>query len=132
MSSRGSPNNGGDRRRGTDMTHTRSTTRSNTRKTRWALAAAVAAAVPLFAATPPASAQYRIENDGGARDANNRLGSGGYNDGGGVRVPTVTANQIVNGNVTRGFEFRGPTASTDARAFRGPTAGGVSDRFIAG
>src|SRR3954447_13537278 len=93
MGSRGSPDNEGGRRRGTAMTHTRKT-RSNTRKTRWALAAAVAAAVPLFAATRPASAQYRIENDGRARDANNRLGSGGYNDGAGVRVPTVTANQI--------------------------------------
>src|SRR5438105_3932903 len=72
------------RRRGTAMTHTR----SNTRKSHWALAAAVAA-VPLLAAALPARAQYLTGNDGRARDANNRVGSGGFNDAG-PRGPVVT------------------------------------------
>src|SRR5947199_3356869 len=109
------------------MTHQR----SNMRKSHWALAAAVAA-VPLLAAALPARAQYPVQNDGRARDANNRIGSGGYNDAGGIRTPTVTGNQIVNGNVTNGKEFHGSVPYTDARSFRGATSGGLSDRFVAG
>jgi tetratricopeptide (TPR) repeat protein len=98
---------------------------------RWLLAAAVAApAAGLFPAS--ALAQYQINQDGSARDASNRVGSNGRNTGGAGRVLNggVTANQIVNGNVTGGKEFRGPTASGDARAFRGTTGGLTSDRFI--
>ncbi|HLL90979.1 MAG TPA: hypothetical protein VK324_16885, partial [Tepidisphaeraceae bacterium] len=88
------------------------------------LIAATVAVAPAVAA-----AQYRVGNDGRALDANNRVGSGGYNTGGRTG-PAVTPNDIVYGNVTAGKEFRGPVGSTDAGAFRGSTAGRVSDDFI--
>jgi len=75
-------------------------------------------------------AQYQVENSSGrARDANLRLGSGGYND---TRaLPNgVTSDDIVYGNVTRGQEFRGRLTSTDPRAFRGATAGRNVDTFV--
>jgi len=76
--------------------------------------------------------QYRVGDDGRALDANNRVGSGGLNEGG-ARMPYgygALGNNIVTGNVTGGREFRGFVPYTDPRAFRGPTAGGLSDRFI--
>lgn len=76
-------------------------------------------------------AQYRVGNDGRALDANNRLGSGGFNKDPGVgRAPRVDGNQIVTGNVTGGKEFRGPVGYTDPGAFRGATGDTISDRFI--
>ncbi|HEX8911130.1 MAG TPA: hypothetical protein VF796_02140 [Humisphaera sp.] len=97
---------------------------------RSALVAAVAAPVlALLATASPAVAQYRV-NDGNARDANPKLGSGGRNEGGGGPGTTVNPNNVVYGTVTGGRYFRGPTASTDPRAFRGDTAGGVSDAFV--
>ena len=104
--------------------------RPNRSSLRWVLAAAVAGpAVGLLA--PPAHAQYQV-NNGGARDANNRVGSGGRVDGpdGGRAGPGVTPNQIVYGNVTGNRAFSGPIGAPDARAFRGPTGTTVSDRFI--
>lgn len=98
--------------------------------TRHLLAAAALAALPALMATP-ASAQYRVGDDGHALDANNRIGSGGYNRGNDV-PNRLTGNQIVTGNVTGGREFRGPVGYTDPRAFRGPTAGNPSDRFVRG
>jgi len=93
----------------------------------------------LFAATAGISmglstvafGQARL-NTGGALDRNNRIGSGGDNGGGGVRLPSyVLNNNIVSGNVTGGRQFRGNVASTDPRAFRGSLSGGGFDRFIA-
>jgi hypothetical protein len=90
-----------------------------------------AALAGVLAMISPAAAQYRVGSDGRANDASNRVGSNGYNDGG-SRSAGPTANQIVTGNVTGGREFRGPTGSSDPRAFRGATAGEESDRFIRG
>src|SRR3954471_11705081 len=103
-------------------------------KTGIALAAAVGA-VAISAWAPAASAQYRVDT-GNARDANNRIGSGGFNNSAPIsnqtRYTGVTANDIVYGNVTGGKEFRGPLGSTDPRAFRGPSSYTNSDRFIRG
>ncbi len=92
------------------------------------MAAVVAA---LFTAASPrhAGAQYAARGqDGHANDANNRVGSGGYN--GGLRAGSaVTPNDIVNRNVTGGKEFRGPILEKDPRAFTGPAAGNINDIF---
>ena len=90
--------------------------------------AAVAAAAGLWMATQ-ARAQYAASGqDGHANDANNRVGSGGYN-GGGSRGTVVTPNDIVNRNVTGGREFRGRIGERDPQAFTGPTAGRLLDVF---
>ncbi len=92
---------------------------------KWAVAGVVAAA---FA--PLAMAQYQTDNSAGrARDANNRLGSGGYNDQ--RALPNgVTSEDIVYGNVTRAQAFRGTLNTTDKNAFRGQTAGGAVSDFV--
>jgi tetratricopeptide (TPR) repeat protein len=92
---------------------------------------ALAGAVTL---TLAAQAQYRVDT-GNARDANNRVGSGGINDtvrqgNVGARFNGVSSSDVVYGNVTGGKEFRGGLQSTDPRAFRGFTVGGTTDRFI--
>jgi len=108
-----------------------------------ALLVAAAALPAVFLAAPPARAQYQIDNTR-SNDANNRLDSNGYNGNGpGINRPygafsggngnqVVTGNQIINGNVTAGREFRGFVPYTDPRAFRDGAAGSGLDRFIAG
>jgi len=89
-------------------------------------------AVPFLAALPAriAHAQFPANNGGGhANDSNNRVGSGGYNSGGGSG-PAVTPNDIVYNNVTGLRGFSGPLQSTDPTAFRGTTFVGSADRFI--
>ncbi|MBC8105356.1 MAG: hypothetical protein H7Z14_02105, partial [Anaerolineae bacterium] len=107
-------------------------TQSNRKRLMLATAVA-AAAVALFANVASTHAQYRVDN-GNARDANNRIGSGGYNQpgsGAGSTSPyAVNGNNIVTGNVTGGREFRGFVPYTDPGAFRGATAGGNVDRFV--
>ena len=83
-------------------------------KYRAVLAAAIA---PLFAAT--AFAQVRASQDGQAVDANNRVGSGGYNQGVSNR-PGVTPNQVIYGNTTGGSSFTGRINERDTGAFTGP------------
>lgn len=99
------------------------------KKWQWVLAAAVSVTL-----AGSALAQYRVGNDGRALDANNRIGSGGANTGGvsnsGANAYGGLGNNIIYGNVTRGLEFRGDVPYGDPRAFRGTTAGGLSDRFI--
>ena len=98
-----------------------------TRKT--CLLLATAATQALLASL--ASAQLQATGqDGRAMDANNRVGSGGFNQPSGQIG--VTPNQIVYGNVTGGKEFRGPVGSRDPGAFTGPSAGRLVDRFVAG
>ena len=99
---------------------------------RWILAAAVAAALPLAVVATTASAQQRINTNGRALDANNRVGSGGQNpnDNTSRGVENQLGNDIVTGNVTGGKQFRGPIDYTDPRAFRGQTAGVNMDNFI--
>lgn len=91
------------------------------------ITAAASALIALWAV--PVLAQYRVGDDGRALDANNRVGSGGYNQSRDLPY-RVTANQIVTGNVTDGKQFRGPLGYSDTGAFTGPTSGNPSDRFI--
>src|SRR5206468_5700335 len=71
--------------------------------------------------TPAAFPQARI-NNGNVLDANNRIGSGGYNTGGGnnqYRGPYVgyTAQDVITGNVTGGQQFRGVVPYRDPYSF---------------
>lgn len=94
--------------------------------THWMLTVMLALAGQVYA-------QYRVGSDGRALDANNRIGSGGINEGSsaGQQVPYgYLGNNIVTGNITAGREFRGFVPYSNPTAFRGPTAGGLSDRFI--
>ncbi len=75
-----------------------------------------------------ASAQYRVDNSN-ARDANNRLGSGGINTGA-PGVGGVNTNYVVTGNVTAGQAFRGTLGYTDPTAFRGRLGSASFDPFI--
>jgi len=93
-------------------------------------AVAIAAAM---AVSSVAMGQYRVGSDGRLNDANNRIGSNGYNTGGPVIRPlngNTGGNNVVTGNVTGGREFRGPIGYTDPGAFRGSTADETTDRFI--
>lgn len=104
-------------------------TRKHRSSIRWLLSIAVAGpALVLFA--PVAEAQYRVQQDGSARDANNRVGGDGRNASSPRYGTGVTPDMIIYGNVTNNQYFRGPIAAPDARAFRGATADIVSDRFI--
>src|SRR5438876_11798701 len=81
---------------------------------------------------PTAWPQGRI-NNGNALDANNRIGSGGYNAGGNQnRGPYVgyTATDVINGNVTGAKTFRGFVPYRDTGAFTVPPAGNQGDRSI--
>lgn len=99
------------------------------RSVRWILAAAIAAPVMgLFSSS--AEAQFQQGQNGGARDANNRVGSGGRNASAPKYGTGVTPDMIIYGNVTNSKYFRGPVGAPDARAFRGDTADIASDRFI--
>lgn len=91
-------------------------------------AAALSAAI-----ASKASAQYRIDNSS-ARDANNRIGSGGFNGtaGGGAvnsRINGNAGNYIVTGNVTGGRAFRGSLGYTDTTQFRGSLGSASFDNF---
>jgi len=92
----------------------------------------LAAAVSALSALP-ATGQVAAQQDGRALDANNQVGSGGFNGpAGGGRANGVSQNQIIYGNVTGGKEFRGPIAAPDPGAFFGPSPGRLMDRFVAG
>ena len=96
---------------------------------KWILALAIGT-LPTLWIGHSAWAQYPAAGqDGHANDANNRIGSNGYNSGSGQHV-TVTGNQIVTGNVTGGRAFRGPVPYTDPSGFMGPMGDAVSDAFI--
>lgn len=97
----------------------------------WMLQAAVSAALGCVGAGV-GLAQVRDTSDGRALDANNRVGSNGYNAaaGGGGGSNFYTSQQIVTGNVTGGRSFRGPVPYSDPRAFRGATVGNISDTFV--
>lgn len=78
-------------------------------------------------------AQYRIDN-GFARDANNRVGSGGFNTDRSQqfngRINGLAGNYIVTGNVTQGKSFRGSIGYTDPSAFRGSLGSASFDNFM--
>jgi tetratricopeptide (TPR) repeat protein len=91
-------------------------------------AGAIAMALPSLAL-----AQGQIDA-GRSNDASNRVGSGGRNTS--AVNPNFNSNYIVNngnrivtGNVTMGREFRDNVGYTDPTAFRGTTAGELSDNF---
>src|SRR6266550_3062122 len=99
------------------------------RRTRWIIKTAATA---VFLIAPLGFAQQRVGEEGRALDANNRVGSGGYNSGVITGNMLLNGNNIVTGNVTGGREFRGNVPYTDQREFRGTVAGQDFDRFIAG
>jgi len=97
-------------------------------------AAVLSAAGLVLVSGPTALGQYQIDN-GRTLDSNNRIGSYGNNSGpvgafsaGSNQI--VTGNQVINGNVTGGREFRGFVPYTDPTAFRGATAGRGMDNFV--
>ena len=92
------------------------------------LSAAVAA-VPVLTFSSAALAQYRVNQDGRALDANNQIGSNGNNPSNTNNA--VNGNDIVTGNVTGGKQFRGNVPYHNAREFRGSAPGGTNlDNFI--
>ncbi len=92
-------------------------------------AACVMVTASLLLSASVAQAQFRVGNDGRALDANNRIGSNGYNDAP-RRQLAPSGNDIVTGNVTGGKQFRGRVDYTDPGAFRGRTAGVQTDNFV--
>ncbi|HEX4054501.1 MAG TPA: hypothetical protein VHX86_09570 [Tepidisphaeraceae bacterium] len=94
-----------------------------------------------LAATGPVFGQARVNTDGHVLDANNQVGSGGYNaPSAGTPVWTQYQNAIATDNVTGGAGFQGRSFDgvnlgvgyTDPFAFRGLLAGQGVDQFIAG
>ncbi len=100
-----------------------------TERTRWLLAA-VLTAMPAMTLSSSAFAQTQKPTDGRTLDANNRIGSGGTNT---YRPPPsagVFGNNIVNGNVGGGKEFRGSVGYSDPSEFHGFQPGRATDNFI--
>ena len=98
------------------------------------LTAAVAAAIGAIATLTPATfAQQRIGGDGRLMDANNRVGSGGFNDSSSSALPPgVFGNAIVSGDVTGGRGFAGNIPYFAPGAFHGNLPGGFVDNFVSG
>src|SRR5205823_9840493 len=86
------------------------------------------AAVPVLGLSSGAFAQYRLNYDGRALDANNKVGGNGNNP----EQPQnqVSGNDIVTGNVSGGKGFRGAVPYRNARDFRGNVQNGRIDDFI--
>ncbi|HZK82698.1 MAG TPA: tetratricopeptide repeat protein [Humisphaera sp.] len=93
------------------------------------LAAATAALLSLGWVNQAAAQYPAAGQDGHANDANNRVGSNGYNGNRGTGS-AVSQENIVNRNVTGLAGFTGPIHERDPRAFTGPTGGGVANAFI--
>src|SRR3954470_21694864 len=92
------------------------------------------AAVSVLGVAPVAMAQYLVDTSR-TLDANNRIGSTGYNgsytqtlNNNGNQI--VTGNQVITGNVTAGREFRGFVPYRDPYSFRGSTPGTGLDAFV--
>jgi hypothetical protein len=75
-------------------------------------------AVGLFAA-PCAVAQYRLPADGALFDANPRVGAGGRNTYQRPAPPLLGGNALAEGQIGRGFSFRGYSPIPDPLEFRG-------------
>jgi len=94
---------------------------------------AVMAALPVLGMTAGALGQYRVD-DSHVNDANNRIGSGGYNSSHDLspRDLSVSGNQIVSGNVTGLDFFHGTSLGTDdPNYFGGASLSPTLDRFNA-
>ena len=104
---------------------------TKSRKQAWIVAAVSSVSL---VATLPASAQFQAQQDGRAHDANNRVGSGGFNESlpSGPRGTSVSPNDIIYRNVTGGKEFRGFLPERDPGAFTGVIPGARLDQFIRG
>jgi len=98
-------------------------------RTRWIIAAALAA-MPATFITSSAAAQSQQPANGRALDANNRIGSGGTNTFRPAPSVGVYGNEVVNGNVRSGAESRGRVGYSDPNEFRGFQAGRVTDNFV--
>jgi tetratricopeptide (TPR) repeat protein len=97
------------------------------------LAAAVVAAIGAVAFTPSTFAQQRIGGDGRLMDANNRVGSGGFNDNSSSALPPgVFGNAIVTGDVTGGRGFQGNVPYFAPGAFHANLPGQFVDNFVSG
>jgi hypothetical protein len=97
---------------------------------------AVAVTFPVMAIAgwvSPAHAQIRIGDDGHALDANNRIGSGGYNNTKDVdqRSAAITNNQIIYGNTTGLSYFHGQIQTFDPNEIQINTGSEASDRLNA-
>jgi hypothetical protein len=106
------------------------TTKMNRARRNWLLAVVAGAALPAatIALAPAAGAQVQQQTTGRALDANNRIGSGGVNTYAPPPRAGVYGNNVINGNVTAGREFRGFVGYSDPNEFRGFVAGkAVSD-----
>ena len=106
------------------------------------LAALAAAAALTLAAVVPASGQVATNQDGGALDANQAVGSGGRYSGattggynpygggyGGYGGYGSFNNNLVTGNITGGRQFRGDLGYGDSRSFRDDVGGASFDAF---
>lgn len=102
--------------------------RRPTTRARFALATAVLA-MPALLLAPKASAQQQIAANGTALDANNRIGSQGINTYRPAPSSGVLGNQIINGNVSNGREFRGSVPYSDPNEFAGFQAGRAVANF---
>jgi tetratricopeptide (TPR) repeat protein len=89
----------------------------------------ISAVAVVALSTAVASAQYRIDNSN-ARDASNRLGSGGFNTDYQQKQNGLAGNFIVTGNVTGGQQFRGAIGYVDQRSFRGSLGSSTFDSFV--
>ena len=86
---------------------------------RWVGILVTIAALIVTFAPRAALAQYRVENyDGHVLDASNRIGSGGYNNGGPVNNQ-VNAEDLYLGNVTGYGAFKGTVPDRDPAGFQG-------------
>ena len=103
---------------------------------------AVAMTLSVMGWASVAGAQYRVNQAGHANDANNRIGSGGYNGGqsifpdaygtGSNIINNQVNNQIVAGNVTGLKYFHGATNGfEDPNAIQTNTNSNGTDRFLA-
>lgn len=97
------------------------------RKLNWLISAVAAVSVAGIATS--SFAQVRIDT-GNARDANNRIGSGGSNGTGSSRWQPINQNDIVYNNVTAGRGFHGQLQTTDGVSFHGTTGAELSGNFI--
>ncbi len=97
------------------------------RKLNWLVSAVAAVSVAGIATS--SFAQVRIDT-GNARDANNRIGSGGSNGPAASRYQPINQNDIVYNNVTAGRGFHGQLQTTDGISFHGTTGAELSGNFI--
>lgn len=106
-------------------------------KRAYLLVIAAVAGMPFLA--KPALGQMRVDTSGHATDANNQIGSGGYNSPNPNQpLWTQYQNALLTNNDAGGFGFRGHTFNgvnlgvgyTDPFAFRGLLAGQGVDQFI--